>query len=490
MAEKITAAPEGEANSLHRPTIAIVGRPNVGKSSLFNAILNRRLAIVHEMSGVTRDRISAPVFRNGRRFNLVDTGGLGMLTGETRKVDLWDANIAQQVEAAVSDADVLIMVGDAQAGVTPLERDIAVRLRASGRPVLVAVTKCDSPQLKDDAAEFSVLGFPHVHPICCKHRGGINALLEDALKQLPPGLETPPAAAVSLAVVGRPNVGKSSLINALLGSERVMTSSVAGTTRDAVEAEFSIRYRGEYRPAVLIDTAGLRKTAKVDDLVEYFSVMRAKSAIERADLVLFVVDSSGDGVTAQDRRISGLIQKANKPCVIVANKSDACEGKSKKQLLEELREALPHLGTLPAVSVSAKAKRNLDALLDAVADVMEQLEVEISTGVLNRVLAQAFEKRTPPVTGTRPLKLYYAAMAGMRPARIKLFVNDPEGVPDNYAAYLRNQLREAFGLHAVPLLLDFCARPKKVESIRRNQNNADRRGKRKQTAAGRRRGRK
>ena len=469
---------ETKVLALHRPTIAIVGRPNVGKSSLFNAILNRRLAIVHEMSGVTRDRISAPVFRNGRRFNLVDTGGLGMMTGETRKVDFWDANIAQQVEAAVADADVLIMVGDAQAGVTPLEQDIAVRLRSSGRPVLVAVNKCDSPQLKDDAAEFSVLGFPKVYPICCKHRGGIAALLEEAVKQLPPGMETPPPSAVSLAVIGRPNVGKSSLVNALLGSERVMTSDVAGTTRDAVEIDFSIKYRDEYRPAVLVDTAGLRKTAKVDDLVEYFSVMRAKSAIERADLILFVVDSSGDGVTAQDRRISGLIQKANKPCVIVANKSDACEGKKRSVLLEELRDALPHLGTLPAVSISAKKKQNLDQLLDAVADVMEQLEVEISTGVLNRVLAAAMEKRTPPVTGTRPLKLYYAAMVGMRPARIKLFVNKPDGIPDNYVSYLRNQLREAFGLFAVPILLEFCARPKKVESIRHRENAEKKRKKR------------
>ena len=482
MAEEAKAGvdPGREVPVRKRPTIAIVGRPNVGKSSLFNAILNRRLAIVHEMSGVTRDRISAPVFRSGRCFNLVDTGGLGMLSGETRKVDFWDAGIAMQVEAAVADADVLVMVGDAQTGVTPLEHDIAKRLRASGLPVLVAVNKCDSPQQKDDAAEFSILGFPKVFPICCRHRGGINALLEAALKELPRGGEDmPPAPAVSLAVIGRPNVGKSSLINALLGSERVMTSSVAGTTRDAVEVDFSISYRGEYRPAVLIDTAGLRKTAKVDDLVEYFSVMRAKSAIERADLILFVVDSSGDGVTAQDRRISGLIQKANKPCVIVANKSDACEGKKRPQLLEELRGALPHLGSLPAVSVSAKERRNLDALLDAVAEVMEQLEVEVSTGVLNRVLAQALLKRTPPVTGTRPLKLYYATTAGMHPLRIRLFVNRPEGVPDNYAAYLRNQVREAFGLSAVPVLLEFCARPKKVESIRRNENNAARRKRRK-----------
>ena len=456
--------------TLHRPTIAIVGRPNVGKSSLFNAILNRRLAIVHEMSGVTRDRISAPVFRNGRRFNLVDTGGLGMLSGETRKVDFWDAGIAAQVEAAVSDADVLIMVGDAQIGVTPLERDIAVRLRSAGKPVLMAVNKCDSPQLKDDAAEFSALGFPTLFPICCKHRGGINALLDEAIKRLPGGNDAPPQPAVSLAVIGRPNVGKSSLINALLGSERVMTSDVAGTTRDAVEVEFSIKYHDEFRPAMLIDTAGLRKTAKVDDLVEYFSVMRAKSAIERADLVLFVVDSSGDGITAQDRRISGLIQKANKPCIIVANKSDACEGKNKKNIMDDLRYALPHLGNLPAVSVSARAKRNLDQLLDEIANVMEQLEVEIPTGVLNRVLAAAVERSTPPVVGSRPFKLYYAAMTGMRPPRIKLFVNRPDAAPDNYVAYLRNQLREAFGLTGIPILLDLCARPKKIESIRQKES--------------------
>ena len=459
---------ENKVLKLHRPTITIVGRPNVGKSSLFNAILNRRLAIVHEMSGVTRDRISAPVFRNGRRFNLVDTGGLGMMSGETRKVDFWDANIAVQVEAAVADADVLIMVGDAQAGVTPLERDIAVRLRSAGRPVLVAVNKCDSPQLKDDAAEFSVLGFPKVYPICCKHRGGINALLEEAVRQLPPGTDTPPAAAVSLAVIGRPNVGKSSLVNALLGSERVMTSDVAGTTRDAVEIDFSIKYRDEYRPAVLVDTAGLRKTGKVDNVVEMFSIMRAKSAIERADLVIMVLEAGTGKITAQDRKIAALIEQSGRSCVIAANKCDLCDNAKIEELSAELKRNLPGLSFAPAAFISAREKRNLPKLETLIAGVAENLKTEITTGVLNRVLANAFEDTPPPVIKGVPLKLFYASLAGIRPPRVKLFVNRVESAAGNYLAFLKKRIRENFSLVGIPLDLEVCARPKKVESIRRS----------------------
>ena len=455
------------------PTIAIVGRPNVGKSSLFNAIIGRRLSIVHEMSGVTRDRLAAPAQRDGRRFMLVDTGGLSMLEGESRQVDFWDSGIARQVECAIADADVLVMVGDAQAGVTPLDRDIAVRLRATGKPVLAAANKCDNPALKNDAAEFSELGFGNVFPISCEHRGGINALLDKALAMLPEARsaegEAAAAEPVRIAVIGRPNVGKSSLINAMIGENRVMTSEVAGTTRDAVDIDFSISFHGELHPAVLVDTAGMRKRAKVDSVVELFSVMRAKSAIERSDLVVFVVEAGEDGVTAQDRRIAAMIRDAGKGCVIAANKVDRCSGISRKALEQELRFNLPGMDYAPVEFVSALNRRNLESLLDRIAGVMENLETELPTGVLNRVIQQTLERNPPPPVGNARLKVFYAAMTGIKPTRVRLFVNRPELAPDGFLAFLQKQLRSSFELCGAPLRIELSARPKKVESIRRKE---------------------
>ena len=445
----------------------------MGKSSLFNAILGRRMAIVHEMSGVTRDRVSTTVRRDGRCFTLIDTGGLGLLSGETKNVEMWDAGIAIQVEAAVADADVLIMVGDAQAGVTPLDMDVADRLRAAGKPVVMAANKCDTAQLKDDAAEFVRLGFGNVSPICCQHRGGIAALLDRVWAAFPKDVEwindTENAERINIAVIGRPNVGKSSLINALLGDERVMTSDIAGTTRDAVDIDFDITFNGQSHPAVLVDTAGLRKSAKVDEIVEYFSVMRSKSAIERADLVIFVVEAGLDGATAQDRRIAGMISEAGKACVIAVNKWDLYPEVAVKQLISELRYSLPRMGFVPAVLISAAKRQNLDKLLDNVAKVMEQLEQDIPTGVLNRVLQSAFESNPPPVMGTAPLKLFYASMVGQKPPTFKLFVNRAELAADNYITFLKNKLRDAFDLAGIPIIINVVSRPKKVEGIRKNQ---------------------
>ncbi len=475
-----------EQKETRQPTIAIVGRPNVGKSSLFNAIVGRRVSIVHEMPGVTRDRVIAPLARGNRRFRLIDTGGLGMIPGETRKVDAWDNRIAEQVKVAVEEADVLILVVNTQDGIVSLDEEVASHLRVAGKPVLLAANKCDNPTFSAQSVEFSQLGFSDIYPISCLHRSGINALVETALNFLP---ENAPedaedssedgsvARKINIAVVGRPNVGKSSLVNALLGEERVMVSDVAGTTRDAIDIDFELKFRGATHPATLVDTAGLRKTAKVDTVVEYFSVMRSKSAVDRSDLVLFVVEASPDGVTAQDRRIAADIRRSGRGCVIVANKFDIYKSDYKvKQLEAEIRYTLSGMDYAPLVFASAQDRWNLDGVLDCVADVMEQLEMKIPTGVLNRVLMDAYEHHTPPVVGVAPLKLFYASMVGTSPLRILLFVNNPAYCADNYLAFLNRTVRTAFNLSGVPLEFELRERPKKVTSIRSEPGGPRRRG--------------
>ena len=461
-----------EPKSSALPAIAIVGRPNVGKSSLFNAVVGRRLAIVHEQPGVTRDRVMATVVREGRKFRLIDTGGLGLLAGEKKGGEVWDPAIADQVEAAVDSAEILIFLGDAQAGVTPLDHDIARRLRATGKRVLCAANKCDNDRIADEAAEFSILGFPKVFPVCCEHRSGVKSLLDSALSFLPaplPGQEAEDASVVkvlNIAIVGRPNVGKSSLVNALLGENRMITADVAGTTRDAVDVEFTLRSGDEEFPAVLVDTAGLRKAGKVGDAVEFFSAMRAKSAVDRADIVVFMIEASPDGATAQDRKIGAMIESAGKGLVIAVNKRDLRPEKD-AELLKAVSSSLPGLNYAPAVLISALKQNRFEELEGVITQVMTNLDSEIPTGVLNRVLADAFETHPPPVVGGAPLKLFYAAMTGTRPPRIRMFVNSREHIAPHYMAFLRRRLRSAFELTGVPLILEAVPRPKKVASIKR-----------------------
>ncbi|MBQ4106540.1 MAG: ribosome biogenesis GTPase Der [Lentisphaeria bacterium] len=462
----------GQNGAAALPVVAIVGRPNVGKSSLFNTIIGRRMSIVHEQSGVTRDRVITQTSFRGCDFQLVDTGGLGMLDGEQRGVDIWDQRIARQAEVAVADADLLILVTDVEAGVVPLDREVVARLRRTGKPVLVAVNKCDNPGRVEEMAEFSELGFPKLFPVSCLHRNGIQALLDAAVALLPekraaePVTVEPAVKPFRIAVAGRPNVGKSSLVNALLGTDRVIVSDVAGTTRDAVDVDFSFEYKGEQCPAVLVDTAGLRRRGKVDTVVEYFSVMRASAAINRADMVLMVVEADPAGMTAQDRRIAAIIEESGRGCVVVANKFDLqADEHTVRDLEAELRRTLSGMNYAPVVFVSAREKRNLGMLLDRIAEVRESLEQEITTSHLNRVLGDAFMSRTPPVVGNAPLKFYYASVIGTAPFRVLMFVNDPRYCADNYLIYLKNMLRNAFGLTGVPIDLKLRARPKKMESI-------------------------
>lgn len=450
------------------PTVAIVGRPNVGKSALFNALIGKRLSIVHELSGVTRDRVMSPASWKGHGFQLIDTGGLGRPGSGARRMDVWDRYIADQVDAAIQGSDVLILVCNAQEGVVSLDREVAERLRVAGKTVVLAANKCDAPSFDALADDFAVLGFSDVAAVSSLHRRNLDFLLNKVVAHLPKResaeVETEP---FRIAVVGRPNVGKSSLVNAVLGEERVIVSETAGTTRDAIDIAFTLRYRDEELPAELIDTAGLRKKAKIDNAVELFSMMRTQAAIERSRLVLFLVEASPDGVTAQDRRVARMIEESGKACIIVANKYDQYRSDYKQsQLLEELRYTLPAMKYAPVAFVSALRNYNINGMLDQIAQVIGLLDFRVSTAVLNRVLSEAFERCSPPVIGNVPFKIYYGSMVGTEPPRFLLFVNHPKHCAASYLAYLQNYLRSAFDFTGLPLRIELRERPKKVASIR------------------------
>ena len=435
------------------PSIAIVGRPNVGKSSLFNAILRRRQAIVHFDSGVTRDRVSAPGVYNNRRFNLIDTGGLGMYHGEKKGIGFWDQMIAHQVDAAIESADTILFVVDVQAGLTPLDENIAAKIRTCGKKVLLVVNKADNREEVFHADEFHALGFEKIYPVSCLHRMGIGDVLEDALadvKCVPVSKNA--VNMLNLAVLGRPNVGKSSIVNRLLGEERVIVSDVAGTTRDAIDTEFILKCRDEEVPARLVDTAGLRKKSKIDQAVEQYSMMRAQEALENCDIVLFVIEASRGEASAQDKSIARMIQESGKGCIIVCNKWDIrADGKKAQEMLEDIRYTLPQMKYAPVVFTSAKTGYNFNGLYEAIAEVRAQLSVKVSTAMLNRVVQDAVERNLPPIIGTKPLKIYYGTMVGSAPPRFVLFVNDPKLCSDTYLLYLNNYFRKAFDFIGFPI---------------------------------------
>ena len=475
--------------------IAIVGRPNVGKSALFNRIAGRRIAIVHDQPGVTRDRVSAEAEWNGRPFTLVDTGGIGLWRGETAPDVITKAAI-DQVQIAIESADAIILVVNAIEGLVPLDMEVAQKLRISGKPVLVAVNKVDHHNAESLAPEFAQLGFGNIFPVSAIHNRGIDELVQSTLTHLPAHVEVPAEAkspALNLAIIGRPNVGKSSIINALTQSERVIVSPIAGTTRDSVDVPFEVVTDGVRQSYLLIDTAGLRKKNRVDTSVEFFSVKRAEESILRADIVLLVIDAV-DGITEQEKKIADKIVAAHKACIVVVNKWDLLEESVRVAREEEIarretrtrarddrdkvlttlgefgqwiQEKLFFLSYAPVIFASAKSGFQLDRLLESIRYVTAQLDQTVTTSILNRTLSDAIERRQPVSQTGHFLNFFYATHTGRRPHKFLLFINRDELLSPQYEKYLAEIMRKAFGFEGCPIVFVARPRPRKVAPIRR-----------------------
>lgn len=436
--------------------VALVGRPNVGKSALFNRILGRRVSIVHDEHGVTRDRVIGEARWNGRVFALIDTGGIGAFHPSNETDEIVRAAY-RQVDVALEDAAVVIFVTDSQVGIHPLDEELAARLRRHGRTILVAANKVDLPEHENRAAEFSRLGFP-VFSVSAVHGRGIGELLDRAVESLPPGDPEEESPDMTVAIVGRPNAGKSSFINRLLGKERVIVSDVPGTTRDSVEVAFTVGSGSAARRYRLVDTAGIRAGKRLASAVDSFSVSRAEEAIRRADVVVWMIDAV-EGPTRQDKRIAALIAEHQRGCVRVVNKWDLMLKRTTvREYTEALDRDMPFLAFAPIQFMSAKTGEGVKAVLSKMDDVARQCAMQVTTGVLNRTLREAFERQLPPSMRGRRLKMFYAAQTGVRPVRLRIFVNDPALRTPAYEHYLYRRLREAFGLSGAPIIIQWRAR--------------------------------
>ncbi len=530
--------------------LAIVGRPNVGKSAIFNRIAGRRIAIVHDEPGVTRDRVMAEVEYGGHPFTLIDTGGIGLRRGE-KGADVITRAALDQVDLAIESADAVLFVVNVQEGLVPLDQEVAKRLREAGKQVLVTVNKSDNERVAGNAVDFSALGFDRLYPISAIHGRGLDALMRAAIKLLPPADEPSKprrsptkesreddpdvaeakAAAeaeaeggegdgddseaggpgrrrnrrhrddlpprdfdldpLRLAIVGRPNVGKSSIINSLTKSARVVVSPIPGTTRDAIDVPFEVETEGRRERYVLVDTAGVRKRRSIDNSIEFYSVKRTEEAIQRCDIAVMVLDAQ-DGILEQDKKIGAMITEARRACILVVNKWDLyaekvleareaeierrrTRSKGREQqgvttLIEFgqwVQEKLFFLDYAPVIFTSAQSGFNLDRLLEAVRYVGAQLRQEIPTAVLNRTLRDAVASRQPVSKSGVVLKFYYATQIGKGPPKFVLFFNRADLFNRAYEKYLGDQLRKAFGFEGCPLVLFPRGRPKTIEPIRK-----------------------
>ena len=425
--------------------VAIVGRPNVGKSLLCNKLTGRRTAIVEDTPGVTRDRIYGACEWNGRTFQLIDTGGIEPST---------DSEMLQfmrrQAEIAIQTADVIIMVTDVKVGVTAADQDVANMLKRSKKPVVLAVNKCDSVgTVNPDVYEFYALGLGDPIEVSAVHGHGTGDLLDFCVEHLPPEeADEAESDTVKVAIVGKPNVGKSSLLNQILGVERVIVSDVAGTTRDAIDSTFENEH-GKY---CFIDTAGLRRKSKVDDAIEKYSNMRTVNAIERADVCLILIDAN-EGVTEQDTKIAGIAHEAGKACILVVNKWDLVDKDTHTmdRMTEKIRQDLSYMLYAPILFISAKTGQRVDRLYELINFVNEQSALRITTGMLNNVLEDATARVQPPTDKGRRLKIYYMTQIGVKPPHFVFFCNDARLFHFSYQRYLENQIRATFGLEGTPI---------------------------------------
>ena len=430
-----------------RPLVAIVGRPNVGKSMLFNRLVGQRLSIVEDTPGVTRDRLYAECEWCGRKFDIVDTGGIEPMTDS--EILLF---MREQAQIAINAADVIVLVTDIRTGVTAADKDVANMLLRSRKPVVLAVNKADSTGAEDPALyEFYSLGLGDPIAVSAVHGHGTGDLLDWVLENIPEDSdEEEDSDVIKVAIVGKPNVGKSSLTNRILGEQRVIVSDVAGTTRDAIDSYFE-NATGKYN---FIDTAGMRKKSKVDDAIEKYSVLRATMAIERSDVCLIMIDAQ-DGVTEQDTKVAGLAHEAGKACIIVVNKWDLVEkdGKTMDRMREDIRRDLSYMTYAPIVFISAMTGQRVSRLFELINYVREQASMRITTGMLNSVLADAQTRVQPPTDKGRRLKIYYMTQVGIRPPHFVVFCNDKKLFHFSYRRYLENQIRSVFGLEGTPIIM-------------------------------------
>ena len=430
-----------------KPLVAIVGRPNVGKSMLFNKLVGRRLSIVEDTPGVTRDRLYAECEWRGRTFDIVDTGGIE--PGTTTEIL---AFMRKQAEIAIQNATVIVFLCDIKTGLTASDQDVANMLLRARKPVVLAVNKMDQVGMTNpDIYEFYNLGLGDPIAVSAVHGHGTGDLLDACFEYFPEddGEEEDPDV-IKVAVIGKPNVGKSSLINRILGEERVIVSNVAGTTRDAVDSYFE----NEMGKFLFIDTAGMRKKSKVDDAIEKFSVLRAAMAIERADVCLVMIDAN-EGVTEQDTKVAGMAHEAGKACIIVVNKWDAVEkdDKTMDRMRQDIRRDLSYMTYAPIVFISALTGQRVPRIFQLIKYVDDQAAMRITTGMLNSLLADATARVQPPTDKGRRLKIYYMTQTGIRPPHFVCFCNDAKLFHFSYQRYLENQIRSTFGLEGTPIRL-------------------------------------
>ena len=428
-----------------RPVVAIVGRPNVGKSTLFNKLVGARLSIVDDKPGVTRDRIYGDCEWLGHRFLLVDTGGI-----EPRADDVILSQMRAQANIAIATADVIVLVTDLRSGVVATDQDVADMLQKSGKPVILCVNKCDSVGAPDpEFYEFYNLGMGDPIAVSAVHGHGTGDLLDAVIAYFPPESEEEEEDdTIKVAVIGKPNVGKSSLINRISGQERAIVSDIAGTTRDATDT----RIENQYGKFTFIDTAGIRRKSKVTDAIEKYSIIRARTAVERANVCVIMIDAT-EGFTEQDSKVAGIALDQGKGCIVVVNKWDAVEkdGNTMREYKEKLAVDFAFMKFAPFVFISAKTGQRIDRLFEQIAYVYAQSTMRISTGKLNEILGAATARVQPPTDKGKRLKIYYMTQASVCPPTFVFFVNNAQLFHFSYQRYLENQIREVFGLEGTPV---------------------------------------